>query len=172
MTKSICSVMFAWPGPQIDKTISVKWIPTIFSGVRPPLPPVKSPNIVSKRSSQIKSGETYFGRSLVFPAEIGSVLGWSCQPSSVKREVKGPLLTSICDDQIVNCIFGSNVYLQLKILPLFMSLTTWLIDFGVCNPSTPKLNRKYEHKYSSLIWVALVYWLIETWSDCTSWHMG
>ena len=105
MTKSICSVMFAWPVPQIDKTISVKWIPTIFSGVRPPLPPVKSPNIVSKRSSQIKSGETYFGRSLVFPGQIGSLFRLRCQPSSVKRKVKGPLLTSVAISDL-----GQNVY--------------------------------------------------------------
>ena len=108
LSKSICSVTFGWSVTQIDKTISVKWIPTIFSGVRPPLPPVKSPNIVSKRSSQIKSGETYFGRSLVFPGQIGSLFRLRCQPSSVKRKVKGPLLTSICEIWSACVKFGSK----------------------------------------------------------------
>ena len=62
MTKSICSVMFAWAVPEIDKTISVKWIPAISSAVRPQLPPVKSPNIVSKRSCDQIGGNLFWSK--------------------------------------------------------------------------------------------------------------
>ena len=89
--------MLCLPGrlPKIDKSISVKWIPTIFSGVRPPAPLLKV-QILFLKGALIKSGETYFGRNLVFPGQIGSLFrAGCCQPSWVKRKVKGPLLKAI-----------------------------------------------------------------------------
>ena len=128
MTKSICSVMFGWPVPKIDKSISVKWIPTIFSGVRPPAPLLKV-QILFLKGALIKSGETYFGRNLVFPGQIGSLFrAGCCQPSWVKRKVKGPLLKAISGHQ-QSVTFGSKCWFGSKmVLHFFWPSKYWTLQ--------------------------------------------
>ena len=105
-------------------------------------PPVKSPNIVSKRSSQIKSGETYFGRSLVFPGQIGSLFRLRCQPSSVKRKVKGPLLTSVAISDLgqnVNFPNCATFYVPQNSDHLIDYLVSQVHELLNMNTSTPRI---------------------------------
>ena len=120
---------YVWLASSKDWQVDLCQMDSHYLLRRAPPAPLLKVQILFLKGALIKSGETYFGRNLVFPGQIGSLFrAGCCQPSWVKRKVKGPLLKAISGHQ-QSVTFGSKCWFGSKmVLHFFWPSKYWTLQ--------------------------------------------